>query len=53
MKQKRVALFLFQAKGTPQQLMPSKLCPDLEGIVRSFMVMIQKGLMDILLVGFW
>ena len=29
------------------------VCPDLEGIVRNFMVMIQRGLMDILLVGFW
>ena len=23
--------------------MPSKLCPDLEGLVRSFVVMVQRG----------
>ena len=41
-------------KGGPAAVNALKtVCPDLEGMVRSFMVMIQRGLMDILLVGLW
>ena len=32
------------------------VCPDLEGVVRSIIVMVQRGcdqLMDILLIGWW
>ena len=42
-------------KGGHNGIMPSKLlCPHLEGVVRSFMVMVQRGrdqLVDILLIG--
>ena len=39
-------------KGHPTAANALKtVCPDLEGIMRSFMVMIQRGLMEILLVG--
>ena len=42
-------------KGDHSRLMPSKLCvPDLEGVVRSVIVMVQRGygqLGDILLIG--
>ena len=44
------------SKGGHSGLMPSKLCPDLEGARRSFTVSIQRGpnqLVDILLIGWW
>ena len=56
MKKKRIALLLCQAKGATV-VMPSKLCPHLEGVVRSFTGMVQRGgrdqLVDILLIGWW
>ena len=33
----------WSGKGGHSRLMPSKLCPDLEGVVRSLIVMVQKG----------
>ena len=43
-------------KGGHSRLM-LRLCPDQEGVVRSFMVMVQRGgsdqLVDILLIGWW
>ena len=54
MKQKRIALLLCQAKGSQQA---NALKTHLEGVVRSFIVMIQRGgcdqLVDILLIGWW
>ena len=45
------------SKGDYSGLMPSKLCLNLEVLVRSFIVMVQRGgcdqLMDILLIGWW
>ena len=42
-------------QGGHNRLMPSKLCPSLEGVVRSFIAMVQRGggdqLMDVLLTG--
>ena len=35
---------------------PNTVCPDLEGVVGSFVGMIQRGcdlLMDVLLIGWW
>ena len=44
-------------KGTTSGLIPSKLCLNLEAVVRSFIVMVQRGgcdqLMGILLIGWW
>ena len=43
-------------KGSHSRLMPWKLCPNLEWIVRSFAVIVQRGsdqLVDILLIGWW
>ena len=39
-----------------REAMPSKLCPNLEGVVRSSIVMFQRGhdqLVDIILTGWW
>ena len=45
------------SKGDYSGLIPSKLCLNLEAVVRSFIVMVQRGgcdhLMDILLIGWW
>ena len=43
-------------KGGHSGLVPSKLCHDLEAVVKSFIGMVQRGydqLVDILLTGWW
>ena len=43
-------------KGAQNELMPSKLCPALEGVVRSLYSVQGAGrdqLVDILLIGWW
>ena len=47
---------LSQAKGPQQANALKTVCPDLEGVVRTFIVMVQRGrdqLVDVLLIGWW
>ena len=50
-------LYCFARQRGPQQANVLKtVCPDLERIVRRFLVMVQRGrdqLVDILLIGWW
>ena len=53
---KRIALLLCQANGDTAGSCLEKLCVHLERIVRSFIVIFQRGrcqLVDILLMGGW
>jgi len=46
----------FPGKGGHSRLIPSKLCPHLEGVVRSFIVMVQRVQdrpMNVLLIDLW
>ena len=50
-------LYCFARQKGPEQANALKtVCPNLEGVVRSFIVMVQRGrdqLMDTLLIGWW
>ena len=49
--------YFARRKGGHSRIMSSKLCLNLEAIVKSFIAMIHRGghdqLMDILLIGWW
>ena len=53
----RNSFIALPGKRGQSDLMPSKLCLDLEGLVRSFILLVQRGgydqLMDILLIAWW
>ena len=52
-----MVLLLYQAKGATVGNALKIVCPNLEGILRSFIVMVQRGgcdqLVDFLLIGWW
>ena len=52
-----MVLLLCQAKRATAGNAPKIVCPNLEGVVRSFTVMVQREgcnqLVDLLLIGWW